>query len=124
MKFFVIKCDSSSWRSGASYLSIELSGLPAGYYRRDLKGRLMEYYAVGLAVLGGAVGAAFRWKVLLPIIGLLPFASIIFSISRGFGLVDTTIVILVAEAILQGGYLVGLLIRATATRSVQSKRRL
>jgi hypothetical protein len=59
--------------------------------------------------------------VLLPIIGLLPFASIIFSISRGFGFVDTTIVILVAEAILQGGYLIGLLIRATATRSVQSK---
>jgi hypothetical protein len=82
----------------------------------------MEYYAVGLALLGGAVGAAFRWKVLLPIVGLLPFVSIIFSISRGFGFVHTMIVILAAEAILQGGYLVGLLIRATAIRSVQSKR--
>jgi len=82
----------------------------------------MEYYAVGLAVLGGAVGAAFRWKVLLPIIGLLPFASIILSISHSFGFIDTMIVIMVAEAILQGGYLVGLLIHATAIRSMQSKR--
>ena len=82
----------------------------------------MEYYAVGLAVLGAVVGVAFRWKVLLPIIGLLPLASIIFGISRGLGVLDTAIVIIVAEAILQGGYLVGLLIRAAAAACLRSKR--
>jgi hypothetical protein len=75
-----------------------------------------EYYSVGLAVLGVAVGVAFRWQVLLPAIGLLPPVSIIFSICRGLGFLDTVIVIVLAEAVLQGGYFVGLLIRAVATR--------
>ena len=81
----------------------------------------MEYYAVGIAVLGAAVGVVFRWRVLLPIIGLLPLASIIFAISRGLGVLDTAIVIIVAEAILQGGYLVGVLIRTAAAGSLRSK---
>jgi hypothetical protein len=75
----------------------------------------MEYFAVGLAVVGAAVGIAFRWKVLLPIIGLLPFASIIFSISHGFGFRDAAIVVIATQVILQGGYLVGLIIRPIAT---------
>jgi hypothetical protein len=79
----------------------------------------MEYFAVGLAVIGAAVGMAFRWKVLLPIIGLLPFASIIFSIFHGFGFRDAAIVVIATQVILQGGYLVGLLIRPIATVCVR-----
>ena len=74
----------------------------------------MIYSAVGLAVLGAAAGLAFRWKVLLPIILILPIAVIIFSFSRGLGYADTAIAVIVAEAILQGGYFAGLLLRLMA----------
>jgi hypothetical protein len=72
----------------------------------------MMYSAIGLAVTGVAVGLAFRWKVLLPVIVLLPLAAIIFSVSRGLSYGDTAIVIIVAEAILQGSYFAGLLVRS------------
>jgi hypothetical protein len=71
----------------------------------------MEYSAIGLAVLGAAVGLVFRLKVLLPIIGLLLSASIIFSISRGLSFLDAALMVIVAQAILQSGYFVGLLVR-------------
>ena len=80
----------------------------------------MEYSAVGLAVIGFAVGVVFRWKVLLPIICLLPFASIIFSISHGLSLRDAAIVIIASQVILQGGYFVGLLIHSLATVCIRS----
>lgn len=71
----------------------------------------MEYSAIGLAVLGAAVGIVFRLKVLLPIIGLLLSASIIFSISRGLSFLDAALMVIVAQAILQSSYFVGLLVR-------------
>ena len=79
----------------------------------------MTYSAVGLAVIGAAVGLAFRWKVLLPVIVLLPFVAIIFSVSRGLDHRDTAIVVIVAEAVLQGGYFAGLLIRFILTASIR-----
>lgn len=83
----------------------------------------MIYSAVGLTVIGVAAGLAFRWKVLLPVIIILPFAAVAFSISRGFGYETTTGVVVGAEAILQGGYFAGVLIRfvgATAMRLIGS----
>jgi hypothetical protein len=80
----------------------------------------MMYSAVGLAVAGAAVGSAFRWKVLLPIIILLPLAAIIFSVPRGLTSGETAVVILGAEAILQVGYFAGLLIRFTVTAAMRS----
>jgi hypothetical protein len=79
----------------------------------------MVYFAVGLAAIGVAAGLAFRWKILLPIIVLLPLAAIIFSVSRGFSYEDTAIGVFVAEGILQGGYFVGLLIRFIATAGLR-----
>lgn len=79
----------------------------------------MIYSGIGLAVIGAAVGFAFRWKVLLPVIVLLPVAAIIFSVSRGLSYGDTAIVVIVAEAILQGGYFAGLLIRVVASASMR-----
>jgi hypothetical protein len=70
----------------------------------------MVYSAFGLAAIGIGAGLAFRWKVLLPIIVLLPLAAIWFSVSRGFSFKDTAVVVVVAEGMLQGGYFVGLLI--------------
>jgi len=84
----------------------------------------MEYYALGLAVLGAAVGIAFRWKVLLPIICLLPAASIIFYISHDLSFLEAAIVVILTQVILQGGYFAGLLIRAIATVCMRSKRSL
>ena len=49
----------------------------------------MEYAATALAILGVAAGIAFRFKVLLPIIGVVLLASIIFSLATGFGFMDT-----------------------------------
>lgn|SRR5579872_5447491 len=80
----------------------------------------MIYYVVGLAVIGAMVGLVFRWKVLLPFIVILPFAAIIFSVSQGFGHRDTAITVIVAEAVLQGSYFAGLLIRFVATTSMRS----
>jgi hypothetical protein len=82
----------------------------------------MVYFAVGLAAIGVAAGLAFRWKILLPIIVLLPLAAIIFSASRGLSYEDTTIGVFVAEGILQGGYFVGLLVRFIATAGLRSAR--
>jgi hypothetical protein len=80
----------------------------------------MTYFAVGLAVIGAAAGLAFRWKVLLPVIVLLPFAAIILSVSHSLDLENAVIIVLVAEAILQGGYFVGLLIRSIAAAVMRS----
>jgi hypothetical protein len=82
----------------------------------------MEYYAVGLALVGAAAGLAFRWKVLLPIICLLPAALIIFPVSPGLSFLDTALAVIAAEAFLQGGYCVGLLSRAIADACLRSKR--
>jgi 4-amino-4-deoxy-L-arabinose transferase-like glycosyltransferase len=75
----------------------------------------MVYFALGLAVIGAAAGIAFRWKVLLPVIVLLPLLTIIFSVSRGLTPRDIAIAVIAAEAILQGGYFLGLLMRFITT---------
>jgi hypothetical protein len=68
-------------------------------------------YAIGLAILGVMVGVVFRWKVLMPIIGVVLAASITFSISRGLSFLDGTLIVIVTQAALQCGYFVGLFIR-------------
>jgi hypothetical protein len=74
---------------------------------------------MGSAVIGVGAGLAFRWKVLLPVIVLLPLAAITFSASRGFSYKDAAIVTFVAEGILQAGYFVGLLTRSIAGASLR-----
>jgi hypothetical protein len=71
----------------------------------------MEYAAGGLAVLGALVGLRFRYRVLLPVIILLFLASVLLSLPHHLGLVETLLTILAAQALLQGGYFVGLMIR-------------
>jgi hypothetical protein len=79
----------------------------------------MIYSAVGLAVIGVGAGLAFRWKVLLPVIVLLPLAVIVYSVSRGLSYKDTIIVVFAAEGILQVGYFAGLLMRFIADASLR-----
>ena len=79
------------------------------------------YAATALAILGVAVGIAFRYRVLLPIVGVLFVASVVFSLARGFDFLDTAMTVLLAQTILQGSYFLGLLIRAIFT-AVQRMR--
>jgi hypothetical protein len=72
----------------------------------------MGLAAIALAVLGLAVGIAFRLKVLLPILGLLLVISGVFAVARGFDFVHTALLIITAQAIIQTGYFLGILTRA------------
>jgi hypothetical protein len=89
-----------------------LSLLTAEFFIANQGGHRMEYAATALAILGVAVGIAFRVKVLLPIIGVILLASIIFSLARGFGFKETALMVVMGQAILQGSYFLGLLVRA------------
>ena len=72
----------------------------------------MGYAAFSLAILGFAVGAVFRLKVLLLILAVLLLVSIVFSLACGFGFFDTALTIMAAQTILQGSYFLGLVARA------------
>lgn len=72
----------------------------------------MAYAAIGLSILGFAVGVMFRLKILLLLVGLLVPVAIIFSLGHGFGFLDTVVTVIAAEAIIQSGYFLGLVARA------------
>ncbi len=72
----------------------------------------MEYAAIILAILGLAIGLAFRLKVLLPILALLLVGSAAFAIARGLDLADTALVVFAAQAAIQFGYFVGIVVRS------------
>ena len=74
--------------------------------------RSMEYAAVAIATLGLIIGATFRLRFLLGIVLLLFPVSLVFSISRGYGLQATILMVIVPQALLQAGYFLGLLGRA------------
>jgi hypothetical protein len=73
----------------------------------------MEYAAVAIAILGLIIGATFRLRFLLGIVLLLLPISLAFSVSRGYGFLATVLMVVVPQAILQGGYFLGLLGRTT-----------
>jgi hypothetical protein len=75
----------------------------------------MVYAAIALAIMGTAVGLAFRLKILLPVLALLLVVSVLFSLARGFGFLDTALTIMVVQTILQASYFLGLVIRAALT---------
>jgi hypothetical protein len=75
----------------------------------------MVYAAIALAIVGAAVGLAFRLKILLPVLALLLVVSILFSLERGFGFLDTALTIMAVQIILQASYFLGLVIRAVLT---------
>ena len=73
----------------------------------------MEYAAVALAVFGTIVGLRYRFRVLLPFVVLVFLASVVFSPFVHLSAIETLLTILAAEAVLQGGYVVGLIVRAS-----------
>jgi hypothetical protein len=72
----------------------------------------MEYAAVAIATLGLIIGATFRLRFLLGIVLVLFPVSLVYSISRGYGLEATVLMVVVPQALLQAGYFLGLLGRA------------
>jgi hypothetical protein len=75
----------------------------------------MVYAAIALAIVGAAVGLVFRLKILLPVLALLLVVSVVFSLGRGFGFLDTALTIMFVQTILQASYFLGLVIRAVVT---------
>jgi hypothetical protein len=73
--------------------------------------------AIALAILGFAVGAVFRLRILLTICALLLVVSITFSVGRGFTFLETALAIIAAQSIVQGSYFLGLVVRALFTTS-------
>lgn len=76
----------------------------------------MGYVLAALAAIGCAVGIAFRLKVLLPILAILLVASVIFTVSRGYGITDTLLTVILVQVIIQAGYFLGILIRTFFAR--------
>jgi hypothetical protein len=71
--------------------------------------------AIALVILGFAVGAVFRLKILLSILALVLVITIVFSLTRGFTFLDTALTIMAAQTIVQTSYFLGLVLRAVLT---------
>jgi len=82
----------------------------------------MAYAAIALAITGFVVGVMFRFRVLLPILLGLLLVSIAFSFSREFGFFGLVWTVMVAQAIVQASYFLGLLARTLAAASERMRR--
>jgi len=72
----------------------------------------MPYAAIALALTGFLLGVIFRFRVLLPILLALLFGSIVFSLGRGAGLLGVIWTVVMAQAIIQASYFLGLVARS------------
>jgi hypothetical protein len=72
----------------------------------------MEYSALVLAILGGAIGLRFRLRFVLGVAVLVLAISLVFVVSHHYSFGGSLLVILGAQTLLQGGYFAGLVGRA------------
>ena len=77
----------------------------------------MGYAIAALAAIGCAVGVVFRLKILLPILAILLVVSVLFSVSRSYGITDAFLTIVLAQIVVQAGYFLGVVIRAYFSRN-------
>ena len=77
--------------------------------------------AVALTILGFAVGAVFRLRILLSVLALMLVASVFLSLSRGFSFLDTALTIIAVQCIVQGSYFLGLVVRAFLTAAYHTR---
>jgi hypothetical protein len=75
----------------------------------------MGYAALVVAIIGFAVGMTFRAIALLPIVVLLLPVSILVPVLQSFSVLHTALVTILAQTILQSGYLLGVVARAALT---------
>jgi hypothetical protein len=81
----------------------------------------MTYAAVALALSGFVVGVAFRLRALLWFLALLLLASVVFSFTYGFSFLNAALAVMAVQAIVQGSYFVGLLVRAALTTALRER---
>jgi hypothetical protein len=79
--------------------------------------------AIALAILGFAIGTVFRLRILLSVLALLLVASVAFAISRGSSFLNTALIIMAAQSIVQGSYFLGLVARAVLTAACRTRMR-
>ena len=72
----------------------------------------MEFEAIAIALLGFSLGLFFRVNVLLPILLFLLILSIGYSVGHHVGFLKGALTILGVQAIAQGSYFVGLVVRS------------
>ena len=77
--------------------------------------------AIALAILGFAIGAVFRLKILLAILALLFIVSVMFSLTRDFSFLETALTVMAAQSIVQGSYFLGLVARAVLTAAHRTR---
>ena len=82
----------------------------------------MTYAAIALAIMGFVVGVMFRFRILLPILLGLLLVSIAFSLSRDLGFLGLVWTVMVAQAIVQASYFLGLLARSLVAASDRMRR--
>jgi len=81
----------------------------------------MTYAAIALAIIGFVVGVLFRFRILLPILLALLFVSIVFSLSHESGFLGLVWTVMVAQAIVQASYFLGLVVRTLFTASDRTR---
>jgi len=82
----------------------------------------MTYAAIALAIMGFVVGVMFRFRVLLPILLALLFVSIVFALGHDLGFLGIVWTVMVAQAIVQASYFLGLVARTLFTATDRMRR--
>jgi hypothetical protein len=82
----------------------------------------MTYAAFALAIMGFVVGVMFRFRVLLPILLALLFVSIVFALGHDLGFLGIVWTVMVAQAIVQASYFLGLVARTLFTATDRMRR--
>ena len=82
----------------------------------------MTYAAIALAILGFVIGVKFRFPVLLPILLALLLVSIVFALAEELGFLGIVSTVMVAQAIVQASYFLGLVARGVFSASHRMRR--
>lgn len=82
----------------------------------------MTYAAIALAIMGFVVGVMFRFRVLLPILLALLLVSIVFALAHDLGFLGVIWTVMVAQAIVQASYFLGLVARTLFTATDRMRR--
>ena len=69
----------------------------------------MDFAAITVAILGVCVGASFRLRFLLGLILLTLAITLVFALSYSHTFLNSLLIIIVAQVLLQGGYFTGLM---------------
>lgn len=72
----------------------------------------MGFAVLALAIGGFAAGTRFSMRGLLPVLLLLLVASIALALVRGLSATDTALMVVLAQAVVQCAYFLGLIVRA------------